>query len=264
MNIATPLPATQTAGPLDALPGVRHAFFGRRGGVSGGIYASLNCGFGSDDNAGNVAENRTRAMACLELMEESLVTGYQIHSAKVAVVEAPWPREEAPRVDGMATRVPGIALGILTADCAPVLFADPRARVVGAAHAGWRGARAGILEAVVSTMMELGARRENIRAAIGPAIERASYEVGPEFPAPFLEEDAANRAFFDPAPRAGHFLFDLKGYAARRLAGAGLADICVLPGDTGAEDSRYFSYRRACRRGEPDYGRDLSAICLAA
>ncbi|MFQ5466503.1 MAG: peptidoglycan editing factor PgeF [Kiloniellaceae bacterium] len=269
MNIATPppeapLPEAMTSAALDALPGVRHAFLGRHGGVSGGVYASLNCGFGSDDDTGNVAENRARAMACLGLAENSLVTGYQVHAADVAVVEAPWPRGGAPRVDGMATRVPGIALGILTADCAPVLFADPRARVVGAAHAGWRGAQAGILEAVVAAMVELGARREEIRAAIGPAIGRASYEVGPEFPAPFLDEDAANRAFFDPAPRAGHFLFDLKGYAARRLAGAGLTNVCALPGNTCAEDDRYFSYRRACQRGEPDYGRDLSAICLAA
>jgi len=251
-----------TLGALDA-DGIRHGFFTRDGGVSGGIFASLNCGFGSGDDESNVAENRRRVAAALGLPPDRLVTCNQFHSAEAVAVERPWRREDRPRADAMVTRTPGIALGILTADCAPVLFADPDARVIGAAHAGWRGALGGVLEAAVRAMVALGAARERIAAGIGPCIGRASYEVGAEFPAPFLAADSGNADFFVSAARAGHFLFDLSGYVAQRLERLGLAGIERTGGDTAAEPARFFSYRRACLRKETDYGRELSAICLA-
>jgi purine-nucleoside/S-methyl-5'-thioadenosine phosphorylase / adenosine deaminase len=243
-------------------PGIRHGFFTRQGGVSEGIFASLNCGFGSSDEAAKVAENRARAMAALGLGGERLLTCYQVHSAEVVVVDRPWQRGEAPRADAMVTGTPEIALGILTADCAPVLFADAGARIIGAAHAGWRGALTGVLEATVAAMERLGAKPQRISAAIGPCIGRESYEVGAEFPAPFLAENAANAAFFRATPRQGHFLFDLAGYVAARLKRLGLARIETIPGDTAAEAERFFSYRRSCHRKERDYGRELSAITL--
>ncbi len=245
-----------TLGPLNDLDGVRHAFFGREGGVSSGLYASLNCGQGSKDDKAKVDRNRARAMEMLDLPAERLVTLYQIHSPEVVEVETPWAD------DALVTAKPGLALGVITADCAPVLLADAEARVVGAAHAGWRGALGGVLEAVVAAMEGLGARREAILAGIGPCIGKPSYEVGPEFPEPFLDQDPKNGDFFLPAPRAGHFLFDLKGYASRRLARLGLKGVQALPCDTLVEEDRFFSYRRACLRGEPDYGRELSAIAL--
>jgi YfiH family protein len=249
------------ASSLD-LPGIRHGFFTRHGGVSEGIYASLNCGFGSSDEAAKVAENRARAMAALGLAGDRLATCYQTHSADVVVVDDPWPRGENPRADAMVTRTPEIALGILTADCAPVLFADAEARIIGAAHAGWRGALSGVLEATVEAMKKLGAVPQRIHAAIGPCIGSDSYEVGPEFPAPFLAETAGNEVFFRAAPRAGHFLFDLAGYATARLKRLSLARIETMPGDTAADVERFFSYRRSYHRKEPDYGRELSAIVL--
>lgn len=244
------------------MDGVRHAFFSRRGGVSEGLYASLNCGFGSGDEADRVARNRARAARGIGLEPDRLVTAYQTHSIEVARVEHPWQREHAPEVDAMVTKQPGIALGILTADCVPVLFADKEARVIGAAHAGWRGALNGIVEAVVAAMVDLGARREAIAAGIGPAICQRSYEVGPEFPAPFLAQSGDNKNFFRAAPRAGHAWFDIKGYVASRLGAAGVGGVEALPCDTCAEEDRFFSYRRACLRGESDYGRGLSAIYL--
>ena len=249
------------ASALD-LTQIRHGFFTRQGGVSEGIFASLNCGFGSSDEAAKVAENRARAMAVLGLAGDRLNTCYQVHSAEVVVVDRPWPRREAPRADAMVTRTPEIALGILTADCAPVLFADAEARIIGAAHAGWLGALSGVLEATVAAMEKLGAAPNRIRAAIGPCIGRDSYEVGPEFPAPFIAENAANAGFFRAAQRADHFLFDLASYAAARLQPLGLARTEMIPGDTAAEADRFFSYRRSCHRKEPDYGRELSAIAL--
>lgn len=243
--------------------GIRHSFFTREGGVSDGLFASLNCGLGSSDDAANVAENRGRAMAALGLEAERLATCYQVHSPDAVVVDSPWPQAERPRADAMVTRRPGVALGILTADCAPVLFADAEARVIGAAHAGWRGALSGVLEATVTAMIGLGAAPERIGAGIGPCIAQASYEVGPEFPAPFLAVDPASTDFFRPAPRAGHFLFDLRGYIERRLTRLGLARIEASGSDTAAEADRFFSYRRSCLRKEKDYGRELSAICLA-
>ena len=242
--------------------GVLHGFFGRQGGVSEGLFASLNCGFGSGDNAVNVAANRDRAASALGISGEALVTAYQVHSDRVALVDNPWDRNDAPKADGMVTTIPGVALGILAADCAPVLFSDIEAGVIGAAHAGWRGAKSGILEETVSAMLYRGARAESIVAAIGPSIGKDSYQVGPEFPGPFLEEDSGSYAFFRPSVGRGRFTFDLVGYVRRRLDKLGLAKIEAIGGDTCAEEDKYFSYRRATLRGEADYGRNLSVISL--
>jgi len=243
--------------------GVRHGFFGRQGGVSGGIYASLNCGFGSRDEVAAVAENRSRVRSAVAMPSAALITCYQVHGRDVATVTAPWTPDRSPRVDGMVTRQKNILLGILTADCAPVLFRDADAGVIGAAHAGWRGAHAGILEATVSAMVDIGAARSSVVAVIGPCIAQASYEVGPEFPQPFIDEDAANAKFFVAGKRTGRFMFDLGGYAAARLGRLGLGGVVRLEGDTCGDESRFFSYRRATLRGEPDYGREISVIGLA-
>ncbi len=250
-------------GLLGQGPGIRHAFFTRRGGVSEGLFRSLNCGFGSGDEAENVARNRTAAMDRLGVPADRLVTCRQIHSAAVVTVELPWHRDEAPQADGLVTRVPGIALGVLAADCAPILFHDPMAQVVGAAHGGWRGAVGGVVEATLAAMAALGAERSRIRAGIGPCIGAASYEVGPEFPAPIVAADKAAAVHFAPARRARHFMFDLSGYIAHRLARAGVAGVEQTGRDTVVEEEDFFSYRRACRRGERAYGRGLSAIVLA-
>ncbi|MBL6598153.1 MAG: peptidoglycan editing factor PgeF [Alphaproteobacteria bacterium] len=242
--------------------GVRHAFFTRRGGVSTGIYHSLNCGLGSDDDPNAVRANRARAMAALDLPAEALVTCHQYHSAEVAVIDAGALPAEPPKVDALVTTSPDLALGIMTADCGPVLFADTTDKVVGAAHAGWRGALGGVLEATVDAMIDQGARADNIIAAIGPMIGPSSYEVGPEFPAPFLEQEAGNGAFFRAAEREGHYLFNLPGYIGARLARLGLGDILRLDGDTYRDPANFFSYRRSTHRGEPDYGRMLSTIAL--
>ncbi len=251
-----------TLGALNDITHIRHAFFTRTGGVSTGLYASLNVGFGSGDAPAAVAENRARAAARMDVTPDRLVTCYQVHSPTCVVVTEPWRPENAPKADAMVTNRPGIALGILSADCAPVLFADEKSRVIGAAHSGWKGARGGVLEATVARMVELGAKPGRIVACIGPCIAQRSYEVGPEFPAPFLEEDARNRDYFAPARKPGHFLFDLVGYVARRLGDAGVEVIQRCPNDTVVEEDRFFSYRRSCLRGEPDYGRGLSAIVL--
>jgi len=252
------------AATITSVTGVRHAFFSRLGGVSEGLYASLNCGYGSGDDGGRVADNRHRALARLGRSGDDLVTLYQVHSADALVVEAAgtWAADAAPRADGMATNVPGVALGVLAADCAPVLLADGKAGVVGAAHAGWRGARAGVLEATVAAMVRLGARPTDTVAGIGPCIQRRSYEVGPEFHADFVAEAVNNGDFFRPARRSGHFLFDLPGYVARRLESMNLAAVEALPFDTLSDDARFFSYRRNTLGGKRDYGRGLSAIVL--
>ncbi len=251
-----------TLGALNDIAHIRHAFFTRQGGVSTGLYGSLNCGLGSADTPAAVHENRARAAARMEVPADRLVTCFQVHSPTCVVVDAPWTPEDAPRADAMATGRPGVALGILTADCAPVLFADSKAQVIGAAHAGWKGAKGGVLEATVARMVELGAKPDRIVACIGPCIAQRSYEVGPEFPAPFLSEDARNRDYFAPARRAGHFLFDLPAYITRRLGDAGITVVQRCPNDTVAEEDRFFSYRRSCLAGEADYGRGLSAIVL--
>ncbi len=251
-----------TADALNNVSAVRHAFFTRRGGVSAGAYASLNCGYGSGDDPRRVGANRARAAWMLELDGGALATAYQTHSAAVAVVDGAWAPEDAPRADGLVTGTPGIAIGVLTADCAPVLFADSRAGVIGAAHAGWRGARAGILEATVEAMTGLGARAADIVAGIGPCIGPGSYEVGPEFHADFVAEDPRNRDFFAPGQSAGRYLFDLAGYAGRRLSNLALKAVEALALDSCADEERFFSYRRATRRGDKAYGRGLSAIVL--
>jgi len=250
-----------TLEPFDG-GGIRHGFFTRQGGVSEGIFTSLNCSFGSGDDTTKVDSNRRIAVARLQSEAERLVTCYQVHSAEAVVVEVPWSRADAPKADAMVTRQKGVVLGILTADCVPVLFADKEAGVIGAAHAGWRGAVTGVLEATIAAMAGLGAAPERIVAGIGPAIAQSSYEVGPEFPAPFLELDPANSGFFAPSLRPGHYLFDLQGFVERRLRQAGVELVLRAPHDTAAEEDRFFSYRRACLRGEPDYGRGLSAIVL--
>jgi polyphenol oxidase len=250
---------------LDVLTGgpIRHAFFTREGGVSEGLFASLNCGFGSGDDPARVARNRAIAAGALGLGEDRLVTCHQIHSATVLTVETPWRREESPKADGMATNRPGIALGVLAADCAPVLFADPEAGVIGAAHGGWRGALHGVMEGTVAAMTALGAAPGRIVAGIGPCIAQPSYEVGPEFPGRFTELDRESGGFFAAAAREGHFRFDLPGYIAHRLARMGLAAIECAAHDTVADPRRFFSYRRACLTSEPDYGRSLAAIALS-
>ena len=251
-----------TSGALGADAGIRHAFFTRRGGVSEGMFGSLNCGFGSGDVPENVAANREIAMASLGLPADRLVTLRQVHSATVVTVEQPWRREDSPSADGLVTAVPGIALAVLAADCAPVLFYDPVARVIGAAHGGWRGALGGVVDATIARMAELGAGRRRIRAAIGPCIAQPSYEVGPEFPQRFIAEDPGNVGFFAPTRAAGRFLFDLGGYIAHRLVRAGVVRVGTVPHDTVVDEQRFFSYRRACLRGERFYGRGLSAIVL--
>ena len=247
---------------LAALPAVRHAFFTRDGGVSDGIYRSLNGGLGSRDAPALVGENRARMAAALGVRPEALVTAYQVHSPDVVVAERPWTRENAPRADAVVTRMPELAVGVTTADCGPVLFADPHARVIGAAHAGWKGALTGVLEATIAAMEQLGASRARMVAVIGPLIRRASYEVGAEFVARFTAADPDHRRFFTPALRDGHAMFDLGGYIALRLHGAGLGQIDDLAHCTYSDPDRFFSYRRSTHRGEPDYGRHLNAIVL--
>jgi hypothetical protein len=243
-------------------PPVRHAFFTREGGVSTGIYGSLNGGIGSSDDPAHVTENRRRMAERLGVAESALVSLHQIHSAEAVIVERPWTRDARPRADGMATRVPGIALAISTADCGPVLFADAQARVVGAAHAGWRGALGGVLEATVAVMETLGAARRNITAVLGPTISQAAYEVGPELVAGFRQADPGNARFFRPGPRDGYAMFDLPGYIGARLAKAGVGAVADLGRCTYREEALFYSYRRTTHRGERDYGRLISAIAL--
>jgi polyphenol oxidase len=247
---------------LDSDGGIRHAFFTRQGGISHEPYASLNCGWGSGDAQDAVDRNRAIAMRWLGVAPDRLATCRQVHSAAAVAVSAPWRREAAPRADAMATNVPGLALGVLAADCAPVLLLDATAGVIGAAHAGWRGALGGVVEAAVGEMERLGARRHRIRAGIGPAIGPASYEVGAEFPAPFIAADPVAERFFAPARRAGHLLFDLPGYIDYRLIRHGVAFVERAGCDTFADAERFFSYRRARLLGEPAFGLGLSAIVL--
>lgn len=247
---------------LSDSPRVRHGFFTRDGGVSGDIYGSLNCGLGSGDDRDAVIENRRRVADRLGAPRDALLVAYQSHSDRVLVVDRPWAPEDAPGVDGLVTATPGIVLGALSADCAPVLFSEPEAGVVGTAHAGWKGALGGVIEATVAAMCGIGARRERIRAAVGPAIAQASYEVGPEFRDRFVDAAPENGRFFAASARAGHHMFDLAGYVAARLRRLGLAGVETVVADTCAEEGRFFSYRRSCLRGERDYGRGVSAIVL--
>jgi polyphenol oxidase len=251
-----------TLGVLGDLHGIRHGFMTRAGGVSEGIYASLNCGLGSDDNLDHVRENRRRVLQMAGIPAKALLTAHQIHSPDVLVVEQEWHDGPRPKVDALVTTCRNIAIAASSADCVPILFADPEARVVAAAHAGWRGAVGGVLQATVKQMCALGAKPERIRAGVGPCIGAASYEVGPEFPAPFLAQNPANARFFRPAQRAGHHMFDLESYVAAELAAMKLGAIEVTHRDTCAEEETFFSYRRSCLRKEPDYGRHVSVIGL--
>ncbi|MGB0697353.1 MAG: peptidoglycan editing factor PgeF [Rhodospirillaceae bacterium] len=251
-----------TVSSLNALTNVRHGFFTRNRGVSTGIYQSMNCGFGSGDAPENVRRNREIAMETLEMPPEALVTLNQQHTATVVPVTEPWAPGDAPVADGMVTKMPRLVLGILTADCAPVLLADPKAKVIGACHAGWKGARTGVLEATIDAMEAIGGSRDRVIAGVGPCITQRSYEVGPEFEADFMEEDDTNEIFFAPSRRERHFLFDLPGYIAKKLVRAGVTDVMPTPCDTVREGGRFFSYRRSVKSGQEDYGRMLSAIAL--
>jgi len=256
---------TRLESELLKAPGIAHGFFGRDAGASTGIYESLNCGPGSKDAPEAVAENRRRVAAALIPGDEppQLVSLSQVHSPIVHTLPA-WGTEDGKRLEGdaMVTATPGLALGILTADCAPVLLADPRARVIGAAHAGWKGALGGVLEATLEAMEKLGAQRMRIQAVIGPSISQEAYEVGWDFRDRFLELGLRNRRFFVPSNKEGHYRFDLPGYAAHRLTAAGAGSVESLGVCTYPPENGYFSFRRTTHAGEPDYGRQISAIVL--
>jgi YfiH family protein len=246
---------------LSAIPGLRHAFFSREGGVSEGIYSGLNGGIGSQDDPAKVAENRRRMAERMGVAPEHFLTLHQIHSPDAIVATGPWEGGTRPRADAIVTRTEGLAIGATAADCGPILLVDPNARVIGAAHAGWKGALTGILESTVEAMEKLGAERSGIVAAIGPLIRQHSYEVGGEFVERFMNADAENALFFIPSERAGHSMFDLAGFIRMRLENAGV----LMIDDTGVDtysDERFYSYRRSVHRNEPDYGRHVHAIAL--
>ena len=253
MMLASPL--------LSAISSLRHAFFTREGGVSRGLYDSLNGGLGSDDDPANVVENRRRMSEQMGVMPSHFLSPWQIHSPDSVVVSTPWEAASRPRADAIVTRAEGLAIGVTAADCGPILFVDPNARVVAAAHAGWKGALTGIVESTVDTMVKLGAERTGIVAAIGPLIRQHSYEVGGEFVERFIEADAENSLFFIPSAREGHAMFDLAGFIRMRLERAGVLMIDDLGVDT-YSDERFYSYRRSVHRNEPDYGRHVHAIAL--
>lgn len=245
------------------LPGIAHGFFTRSGGVSEGIYASLNCGLGSKDDKALIAANRSRVATTLGARPGCLVSPWQIHSASAIQVDAPWPDDETrPKADGVVTATPGLAIGVLTADCTPILFADAEARVIGAAHAGWRGALGGIIEATVAAMEVLGARRGRMAAAVGPCIGPDAYEVGPEFEAEFIAVDRDHGRFFVRSCAAARPYFDLPGFVAARLRALGLGAVAATNLCTYRHPERFYSYRRATHLKEADYGRQISAILL--
>lgn len=255
---------TGAAAPLEAnvlrVSGVAHGFFTRRGGVSTGLYASLNGGVGSSDDPEKVAENRRRMAAHLEVHPANLLVPYQIHSPDALIVTGPF--TERPRCDALVTGTPGLALGVTGADCGIVLFADTSAQVIAAAHAGWKGALTGVLEATLEAMQRLGATRTSIVAVLGPTIGRQSYEVGPEFLERFVAASQDHASLFTPSDRNGHFLFDLPGFIGMRLTRAGIGTFADLALDTYADAETFYSYRRSVHRGEPDYGRQVAAIAL--
>ncbi|MBA3518352.1 MAG: peptidoglycan editing factor PgeF [Rhizobiales bacterium] len=248
--------------PALALPGISHAFFTRQGGVSTGLYAGLNTGIGSRDDRAAVLENRACAARHLGAAPERLATPYQVHGIDAVVVEEAWGPGLGPKADAVVTNRPGVAVGVGTADCGPVLLADAAAGVVAAAHAGWKGAFTGILESTVETMERLGAERARMVAVLGPTISAAAYEVGPEFVARFVEAEPENERFFHPSNRAGHSLFDLPAYIVARLKRVGVGTLQNIGVCTYSDEARFFSYRRATHRGEPDYGRLLAAIAM--
>ena len=246
---------------LSAIPGLRHGFFTREGGVSDGIYASLNGGLGSGDDPASVGENRRRMAEQMGVTSTHLLSVWQVHSPDAVVVTGPWEGNERPRADAIVTSSEGLAIGVTTADCGPILLVDPNARVIGAAHAGWKGALTGVVEATIAAMENLGAERSGIVAAIGPLIRQHSYEVGGEFVERFIEADAEHALFFIPAAREGHAMFDLAGFIRMRLENAGVLMIDDIGVDT-YSDERFYSYRRSVHRKEPDYGRHVHAIAL--
>jgi YfiH family protein len=250
------------ASSLSALDGIGHAFFTRAGGVSGGVYASLNSGIGSKDDAAHIAENRARMAYALGVEAARLITAFQIHSPKVVVADEPWDVETRPRADAIVTRTPGLAIGVSTADCGPLLFADRAARVIGAAHAGWRGAFTGVIEGTIAAMEGLGADRSRMTVALGPLIRQDNYEVSENFVDEFLRADETHARFFAPAGRAGHAMFDLPAFIASRLEHAGISRFEDMGLCTYADPDRFYSYRRSVHRAEPDYGRHVNAIVL--
>ncbi len=240
--------------------GIAHGFFTRHGGVSTGLYRGLNVGIGSSDERSLVEENRRRAAVHLGASPARLVNPWQVHSPDAVIVSAPF-HGERPKADGIVTSTPGLAIAVVTADCGPILFCDPKARVIGAAHAGWKGAIGGVLENTITAMETLGAERSNIIAVLGPSISQPNYEVGPEFVAAFAAASKDNGRWFAPSTRAGHAMFDLWGYTLSRLEAAGVTASCVNR-CTYAEEDSFYSYRRTTHRNEPDYGRQISAIML--
>lgn len=258
--------ATARPSPIEApsllLPGIAHAFFTREGGVSTGIYRGLNTGIGSKDLREAVLQNRARAMRHLGAPPDRLATPYQVHGTEVVPVTEAWAPGLGPKADAVLTITPGIVVGVGAADCGPVLFAEPQARIVAAAHAGWKGALGGVLESTIAAMEAHGARRSRIVAVLGPTISSTAYEVGPEFLSRFAEADAGNARFFRPSERTGHEMFDLPAYIVARLLAAGIGSAESVGFCTYADEARFYSYRRATHRKEPDYGRLLSAIML--
>lgn len=247
---------------LSAQPGIRHGFFTREGGISGGLYASLNGGTGSNDTRENVVENRRRMAAALGCTPDNFLTAYQIHSPEVVVADGPWPQDQRPKADAIVTKARNLAIGVTTADCGPVLLADANARVIGAAHAGWRGAVGGVIEAAIDEMEKLGAQKKNIVAALGPMISGKNYEVGQDLFDRFKAENSANEKFFTPSGRDSHFMLDLPGYIVARLARSGIAcDNLALC--TYADPARFYSYRRSTHLKEADYGRHINSIVLS-
>lgn len=262
-NMTDPTPRPIQAANLSGLDGIRHGFFTRVGGISMGLYEGLNCGLGSNDERDRVLENRRRVAAALGRPDAPVVTLYQTHSPTARIVTGPEDPASLPKADAVVTATPGVVVATLTADCCPVLFADPEARIVAAAHAGWRGAVGGILESTVATMEKAGARRDRIMAAFGPCIGPSAYEVGPEFEAELLSLSSENSRFFTRPSAHERPRFDLPGYVMARLDGLGLLSAESATSCTYENESRFFSYRRSCHRKEPDYGRQISAILVA-
>jgi len=248
--------------PSLAMSGIAHAFFTREGGASTGVYTSLNGGVGSKDDPKSVAENRARMASVVGVGSQHLLVPYQIHSPDVLHVDRAWVEGERPRCDGLVTATKGLALGVTGADCGMILFADGKTGVVGACHAGWKGALTGVLESTVTGMEKLGADRADIHCVLGPTIAQKSYEVGPEFVERFVAADASHARYFLPSQRDGHAMFDLPAFIAMRLQKAGVGSFVDLAQDTYADDVKFYSYRRSVHRKEPDYGRLVSAIAL--
>jgi len=251
-----------TADNLQDSPGIRHGFFTRAGGTSTGIYKGLNCGLGSNDRRDFVLENRRRALEFLSCDLQNLSGLYQIHSNQVIELKQPWGFDDQPQADALVTTTPGVALAILTADCGPILFADSKNKVIGAAHAGWKGASNSILENTITTMLDLGAERQHIKAAIGPTIAQKSYEVGPELFANLADSDSSNKDFFIPSTNKNHHMFDLPGYIHRQLKESNIADVFDTAQDTYTQSDLFYSYRRTTHHKEADYGRQISMIGL--